>query len=52
LLEIVDFAPGSADPHGLTMRYGKLNSCDAGIHPGWPNFDSPSNGYIFEINLA
>jgi hypothetical protein len=52
LLEIVDFAPGSADPHGLAMRNGKLISCDAGIHPGWPNFDSPSNGYIFEINLA
>ena len=51
LLEIVDFAPGSADPHGLAMHDGKLISCDAGIHPGWPNFDSPSSGYIFEISL-
>jgi hypothetical protein len=51
LLEIVDFAPGSADPHGLALYNGKLISCDAGIHPGWPNFDSPSSGYIFEINI-
>ena len=52
LLEIVDFAPGSADPHGLAMHDGKLISCDAGIHPGWPNYDSPSSGYLFEIDLA
>jgi len=52
LLEIVDFAPGSADPHGLAMHNGRLLSCDAGIHPGWPNFDSPNAGYIFEIDIA
>lgn len=52
LLEIVDFAPDSADPHGLAMHNGKLLSCDAGIHPGWPNFDSPDSGYIFEIGIA
>ena len=52
LLEIVDFAPGSADPHGLAVHEGKLISCDAGIHPGWPNYDSPSHSYIFEIDLA
>jgi len=52
LLEIVTFAPGSADPHGLAMHNGKLVSCDAGIHPGWPNYDSPTAGYIFEIDLA
>jgi hypothetical protein len=52
LLEIVDFAPGSSDPHGLAMHDGKLISCDAGIHPGWPNFDSPTSGKIFEIDLA
>jgi len=51
LLEIVDFVPGSSDPHGLTMHDGRLISCDAGIHPGWPNFDSPTSGAIFEINL-
>ena len=42
----------SADPHGLAMHDGKLISCDAGIHPGWPNFDSPFSGSIFEINLV
>ena len=52
LLEIIDFAPGSADPHGLAMHNGKLISCDAGIHPGWPNYDSPNHGYIFEITIA
>jgi hypothetical protein len=52
LLQTVDFLPGSADPHGLAVRDGKLISCDAGIHPGWPNYDSPSSGYIFEIDIA
>jgi hypothetical protein len=52
LLEIVDFAPGSSDPHGLAVHDGKLISCDAGIHPGWPNNDSPTSGYVFEIDLA
>jgi hypothetical protein len=52
LLETVDFQPGSADPHGLAARDGKLISCDAGIHPGWPNYDSPSSGYIFEIDIV
>jgi hypothetical protein len=52
LTEIVDFEPGSADPHGLAMYNGKLISCDAGIHPGWPVNDSPTWGSIFEINLA
>ena len=52
LLEIVTFAPGSSDPHGLAMHDGKLISCDAGIHPNWKNYDSPTSGYIFEIDLA
>jgi hypothetical protein len=52
LLEIVDFDPGSADPHGLTMLDGKLISCDAGIHPGWPVSDSPTWGNIFEIDVT
>ena len=37
VLETVDFVPNSCDPHGLAMHDGKLISCDAGIHPGWPN---------------
>lgn len=52
LLEIVDFQPGAADPHGLAVYNGKLISCDAGIHPGWPKFDSPFSGSVFEIDIA
>lgn len=51
VLETVDFLPGSSDPHGLAMHDGKLISCDAGIHPGWPNNDSPTSGWIFRIDF-
>ena len=47
-----DFASGSCDPHGLEFHNGTLISCDAGIHPGWPNGDSPSAGWIFKIDMA
>lgn len=52
VLETVDFVPGSSDPHGLAMHDGALISCDAGIHPGWPNNDSPTTGWIFRIDLV
>jgi hypothetical protein len=52
VLETVDFVPGSSDPHGLVMHEGKLISCDAGIHPGWPNGDSPTAGWIFQIDFV
>jgi hypothetical protein len=52
VLETVDFEPNSADPHGLAMHAGALISCDAGIHPGWPNNDSPTTGWIFRIDLV
>ena len=52
VLETVDFVPGSSDPHGLVMHDGKLISCDAGIHPGWPNNDSPTAGWIFQIDFV
>ncbi|HUQ93426.1 MAG TPA: hypothetical protein VM120_17220 [Bryobacteraceae bacterium] len=52
VLETVDFVPGSSDPHGLVMHNGKLISCDAGIHPGWPNNDSPTAGWIFQIDFV
>jgi hypothetical protein len=52
VIEIVDFLAGSADPHGLAMHDGALISCDAGIHPGWPNFDSPSSGWVFRIDFV
>lgn len=47
-----DFLPGSADPHGLEFHNGTLISCDAGIHPGWPNGDSPHAGWVFKIEPA
>jgi hypothetical protein len=52
VLTTYDFAPGSCDPHGLEFHNGTLISCDAGIHPGWPNGDSPTSGWIFKIELA
>jgi hypothetical protein len=52
VLEIIEFAPNSCDPHGLAMHDGALISCDAGIHPGWPNNDSPTAGWIFRIDLV
>jgi hypothetical protein len=47
-----DFLPGSCDPHGLEFHNGTLISCDAGIHPGWPNGDSPHAGWVFKIEPA
>ena len=52
VLEIVELVPGSSDPHGLAVYNEKLISCDAGIHPGWPNNDSPTAGWIFQIDLV
>ena len=52
VLETVDFVPNSSDPHGLAMHDGKLIGCDAGIHPGWPNSDSPTAGWIFQIDFV
>ncbi|MCC6536003.1 MAG: hypothetical protein IT162_00530 [Bryobacterales bacterium] len=51
-LEVIDFVPGSSDPHGLAYYNGKFYGCDAGIHPGWPNRDSPTAGWIFEIEFV
>jgi hypothetical protein len=52
VLEVVDLLPNSCDPHGLAMHDGKLIGCDAGIHPGWPNNDSPTAGWIFQIDFV
>ena len=52
VLELAEFVPGSCDPHGLENHNGALISCDAGMHPGWPDHDSPSSGYIFRIDYA
>lgn len=51
-LEVIEFLPGSSDPHGLAVHDGKLIGCDAGIHPGWPNNDSPTAGWIFQIDFV
>jgi len=52
VLETVDFVSDSCDPHGLAMWDGKLISCDAGIHPNWPNRDSPTAGWVFQIDFV
>lgn len=52
VLEVVELVPGSSDPHGLVMHDGKLIACDAGIHPNWPNNDSPTAGWIFQIDFV
>ena len=51
VLELVDLVPGSCDPHGLEFHNGQLISCDAGVHPGWKDLDSPSSGWIFRIDV-
>ena len=51
-IETITFQPGSCDPHGLALHNGKLISCDAGYHPGWANYNSPSSGWIFSIELV
>ena len=52
VVEMAEFLPGSCDPHGLAMHDGALISCDAGIHPRWPNNDSPTSGWIFRIDFV
>jgi hypothetical protein len=52
VIEIVDFLPGSADPHGLTIHKGQLISCDAGNHPNWPIYRSPTSGWVFRIDFV
>jgi hypothetical protein len=51
-LEVAEFAETDSDPHGLTWHQGALYSCDAGIHPGWPDNKSPTHSYIFRIDLV
>ena len=51
VLETVQFSESDPDPHGLAWHDGALYSCDAGIHPGWPENKSPTHGYVFRIDL-
>jgi hypothetical protein len=50
-LEAAPFAATDADPHGLAWHDGALYSCDAGIHPGWPDEQSPTSSQIFRIDV-
>lgn len=52
LLETVDFAPGSADPHGLEMRDGTLYTCDAGIGPGFVPTGSATARFICRVDFV
>jgi hypothetical protein len=52
VIEIADFPPGSADPHGLCMHNGQLISCDAGNHPNWKIYQSPTAGWVFRIDFV
>jgi len=51
-LEVVKFAERYPDPHGLAIKDGLMYTCDAGIHPGWPDDISPAHGYICRIDIA
>jgi hypothetical protein len=51
-IEQITFVPGSCDPHGLEFHNGQLIACDAGYHPGWANYDSPSSQWVFRIDLV
>jgi hypothetical protein len=52
VLSTAAFATTDCDPHGLAWYKGQLYSCDAGIHPGWPDDISPTHGYIFRIDFV
>ncbi len=51
-VETVDVLRGSDDPHGFAFHDGQRHVCDAGIHPGWPNNDSPAAEWIFHIDFV
>ena len=52
MLEIAEFLPGSADLHNLAYHDGVFIGCDAGLHPGWKDGDSPFSGAIFRIDFV
>ncbi len=51
-IETITFVDGSADPHGLEFHNGQLLSCDAGYHPSWKNYDSPTSQWVFRIDVV
>ena len=52
VIATVAFTKEDCDPHGLAWYNGQLYSCDAGIHPGWPDDISPTHGQIFRIDFV
>lgn len=50
-LEAVQFADLYPEPHGLAMKDGVMYTCDAGIHPGWPDNHSTASGYICRMEI-
>lgn len=52
LVESVRFDELYPDPHGLAFHEGAMYTCDAGIHPGWPESVSPTTGYICRIEIS
>jgi hypothetical protein len=64
VMEIVEFEPGSCDPHDIAIHNGVFYGVDAGEHPrwafdnpkyqraGWPELNSPYGGYIFRIDFV
>ncbi len=50
--EIVEFLPGSGDPHALAFHNGKFITCDAGIHPNWKTGASPTAGWILQVDFV
>jgi hypothetical protein len=52
VLSTAAFSKTDCDPHGLAWHNDQLYSCDAGIHPGWPDDISPTHSYIFRIDFV
>src|SRR5262249_40250205 len=50
--EVADLSPKAMDPRAHALNVGALNSCEAGIHAGWPNSDSPTSGWSFRNDLV
>jgi hypothetical protein len=51
LVETVAFDDPDFDPHGLTIKDGVFYTCDAGVHPDWPDSKSPGSGYVGRIEF-
>jgi hypothetical protein len=64
VVELVEFLPGTCDPHDIAIHNGVFYGVDAGEHPrwaidnpkyqraGWPPLNSPFGGYVFRIDFV